>query len=191
MRPPAFPRPDGVLALSENAVTEFDDEGEQQSRLVVRISTGLFRHIEHFVYIALGILLSIAAIAALFEATVTLWRGLADSSGGAIFSIVDRLLFVLLLVEILHTIRASIRTGGLAPEPFLIVGLIASIRRVLVITLQTSQETKPESWSPGDQALVREAMLQLGVLGGLILILVVSLYLLRRRPENARGLDSR
>jgi hypothetical protein len=109
-----------------------------------------------------------------------------ESASGGIFLILDRLLFVLLLVEILHTIRASIRTGGLAPEPFLIVGLIASIRRVLVITLRTSEATKPGTPTPGDQAIVRESMLELSVLGILILILVISLYLLgKRAPAKA------
>jgi uncharacterized membrane protein (DUF373 family) len=154
---------------------------------IVRISTRVFVHIEHFVYISLGGLLSIAAVIALGEAGITLWRDVADqSASGGIFLILDRLLFVLLLVEILHTIRASIRTGGLAPEPFLIVGLIASIRRVLVITLRTSEATKPGTPTPGDQAIVRESMLELSVLGILILILVISLYLLgKRAPAKA------
>ncbi len=53
-----------------------------------------------------------------------------------------------MLVEILHTVHASIRTGTLLCEPFLIVGLIACIRRVLVITLETSQITQPDKWDP-------------------------------------------
>ena len=49
--------------------------------------------------------------------------------------VLDQLLFVLVLVEILHTVRISIRAHEILIEPFLIVGLIASIRRVLVITM--------------------------------------------------------
>jgi hypothetical protein len=66
----------------------------------------------------------------------------------------------------------------------LIVGLIASIRRVLVITLQTSEATKPSNFSPDTHEIVREAMTELMVLGGLILVLVVSLYLLGRIPKK-------
>jgi uncharacterized membrane protein (DUF373 family) len=167
-------------------VADYDSEGGQIPSRIVRLSTELFAQIEHLVYLALGILLSVSAAIALAGAVVTLWQGLGDWTGSsAILTIVDRLLFVLLIVEVLHTIRASIRTGGLSPEPFLIVGLIASIRRVLVITLQTSQATKPGERSPDAAEIVRESMIELTVLGGLIFVLVVSLYLLSRRPEKS------
>ncbi len=159
-------------------------EGSDESR-VVRLSTTAFGHVEHFVYMALGVLLSAAAILALGSAAIELFHGFADWTGTeTILPIIDRLLFVLLLVEVLHTVRASIRTGGLTPEPFLIVGLIASIRRVLVITLQTSEATKPGGWTPENAAIVQGAMLELAVIGGLILVLVVSLYLLGRIPKQ-------
>lgn len=59
-------------------------------------------------------------------------------------------------------------------KPLLIVGLIASVRRILVITAEQARllQTNPEAY--------RTAMLELGVLGGLLLVLVVSIWLLRR-----------
>ena len=54
----------------------------------------------------------------------------------AIFELIDRLLLVLMLLEILHTLRISIRSHALVVEPFLVVGLIASIRRILVLGMQ-------------------------------------------------------
>jgi uncharacterized membrane protein (DUF373 family) len=69
--------------------------------------------------------------------------------------IIDRLLFVLMLVDILHTVHASVRTGTLLCEPFLVIGLIACIRGVLVITIETSQITQPEkrmSKAPSEDA---------------------------------------
>ena len=154
---------------------------EQHETRLVRVSNAAFESVEHIVYAILGVLLSVAAFLALGGAAVVLWHALGDWTGtGTVLSIIDRLLFVLLLIEILHTIRASIRTGGLTCEPFIIIGLIASIRRVLVITLQTSEATKAGDWTSTNQAMVHESMIELAVLGGLILILVVSLALLRR-----------
>ena len=49
---------------------------------------------------------------------------------------------VLMLVEILHTVRISIRSHFLVTEPFLVLGLIAAIRRILVITLEAANLTK-------------------------------------------------
>ena len=157
----------------------------EQDSSFVRAATAAFGHVEHGVYIVLGVLLSLATVLALGTVAIQLFHGFTNWGGGeAILPIIDRLLFVLLLVEVLHTVRASIRTGGLTPEPFLIVGLIASIRRVLVITLQTSEATKPGAWTPENAAIIQGAMLELAVIGGLILILVVSLYLLGRTSER-------
>src|ERR1700719_1221999 len=70
----------------------------------IRLSTELFLRIELVVYVALGILLSVTALLALGSAALLLWEGMRDWSGTrAIFLIVDRLLFVLMLIEILHT----------------------------------------------------------------------------------------
>ncbi len=53
---------------------------------------------------------------------------------------VDRLLFML---KVVHTMRVSFRSGKLVCEPFLIVDLIAAIRRGLVIAVETSRDHQP------------------------------------------------
>ena len=147
----------------------------------IQLSTELFHHIELIVYVALGIVLSVTAVLALGSAALLLLDGVRDLSGSrAIFIIVDRLMFVLMLIEILHTVRGSVRSGEFTPEPFLIIGLIASIRNVLVITLKSSEVTSGGHGSIQGEMLFRSSIIELGVLGGLILIFVVSIYLLRR-----------
>jgi hypothetical protein len=73
----------------------------------------------------------------------------------------------------------------LVSEPFLVVGLIASIRRILVITLESSRVTQQGNWTPEGQEIFNSTMVELAVLGGLILILVISIYLLRRKPASS------
>ena len=158
------------------------DGGRMPPGRGLRLSSDLFLNIEHGVLIALGLVLSLTAVIALCGAAYSLWDGLLNWSGGSgLLLIIDRLLFVLMLAEILHTVRVSIQSGTLNCEPFLIVGLIASIRRVLVITLESSQSTpgKPTA-EPGHEAVFQASMIELGVLGGLILVMVVSIFLLRR-----------
>jgi len=140
-----------------------------------------FQHIETLAYVVLGLLLAIAALIGIADAGVSLLKA-AQSFGNAeaLVIAIDGLLFVLMVVEILHTVRASFRSGTLVCEPFLIVGLIASIRRVLVITLESSQVNQPGKWSPDSEAILHSTMLELAVLGGLIFIMVASIYLLRR-----------
>ena len=109
------------------------------------------------------------------------WEALRDwSTSDAIFAVIERLLLVFMLIEILHTIRTSMQERTLKCEPFLIVALIATVRRVLVITLQSAEVTRDAAWTPEHEAVFRSTMLELVVLGVLILVMVVSIYLLRR-----------
>ena len=144
-----------------------------------------FQHIETLAYVVLGLLLAIAAMIGIADAGVALFKA-ARSFGNAeaLVVAIDGLLFVLMVVEILHTVRASFRSGTLICEPFLIVGLIASIRRVLVITLESSQVNQPGKWSPDSEAILHSTMLELAVLGALIFIMVVSIYLLRKSDRQ-------
>jgi len=105
--------------------------------------------------------------------------------------VLDQLLVVLMLVEILHTVRISIRSHILVTEPFLVVGLIASIRRVLVITLEAATLSEGGRWSTEGASIFRASMIELGLLGLLILILVFCIALLRRfapGPKNLEGI---
>ena len=144
-------------------------------------SRRLFLRVEHLLYLALGILLCLTSVLALAGAAATLWEGLGQwSATETVFVVIDRLLFVLMLIEILHTVRVSVESGSLNCEPFLVVGLIASIRRILVITLESSKATHEGNWSDTSEQVFRTSMTELGVLAVLILVMVASIYLLRR-----------
>jgi uncharacterized membrane protein (DUF373 family) len=146
----------------------------------------VFLSVEVLAYVVLGIMLAIAVLVGVSGAAVSLWGAIkARGDAEALVLAVDRLLFVLMVVEVLHTVRVSFRSGTLVCEPFLIVGLIASIRRVLVITLETAQVHQPGKWNADAQALLNSTMLELTVLGGLILIMVISIYMLRRSHRES------
>jgi uncharacterized membrane protein (DUF373 family) len=137
--------------------------------------------VEIIAHIVLGLLLALAALLGVGSAAESLWTAATDRDNAMLLvAAVDRLLFVLMIVEILHTVRVSFSSGELRCQPFLVVGLIASIRRMLVITLESSQVHQPDRWSPEAQVILRSTMQELIVLGGLILVLVVSIYMLRR-----------
>jgi hypothetical protein len=70
------------------------------------------------------------------------------------------------------------------------VGLIASIRRILVITLEAANLTKPGTWSAEDASIFRASMIELGLLGLLILILVFSITLLRRFAPSPKSFEN-
>ena len=142
---------------------------------------------EGLIYILLALLLGCTALVGLFGAAHLLWSALLDWTGTrTIFLLIDRLLFVLMLLEILHTVRISLQSHMLVVEPFLIVGLIASIRRLLVLTLQAEALTGNGHWTTDGSSLFHASMIELGVLSGVVAVLVVSIFAMRStRPAAA------
>jgi hypothetical protein len=144
------------------------------------------RNSEVVIYAVLAVLLSISALVTIVGASLVLWQGIIHwTIGTDILRVLDQLLLVLMLVEILHTVRITVRSHiVLAAEPFLVVGLIASIRRILVISLEMSALTKAGNWAPDGESIFRASMIELGLLVVLVLVLVFSITLLRRSPAS-------
>ncbi len=93
----------------------------------------------------------------------------------------DSLLLVLMIVELLHTIRLFIAGHALVPEPFLVVALIAGVRRVLILTTEASQyiQSSPDQF--------RMALREMILLMISFLVLAVSIVVLQRVPAAAHA----
>ncbi len=180
VRPDAYLDPRAAPPVGPRAAIRGTSGVEGPVSLGVRRLGAMLHGAEQMVYAVTGLMLVVALCLALASAGRLLWGGIADWTGtSATFTIIDRLLFVLMLVEILHTVHASLRSGGLSCEPFLIVGLIACVRRILVITLQLSQTTEGGRWTMAELPFFHASMLELGVLGGLIVVLIGSIRVSR------------
>ena len=93
--------------------------------------------VEVGIYSVLAALLLLTALATMVSAARLLWEAVSHSSIAAqTLRVLDELLVALMLVEILDNVRISIRSHVLVTEPVLVIGLIASIRRMLVISLE-------------------------------------------------------
>jgi uncharacterized membrane protein (DUF373 family) len=136
------------------------------------------------------VLLSITALAAIAGAGKPLWDSLSHwTIATETLRVLDQLLLVLMLVEILHTVRTSIRSHILfTAEPFLVVGLIASIRRILVITLEAATLTKEGKWSTEAASIFRASMIELGLLSFSFWSLPLCSYAAALQPrKNSRA----
>ena len=142
-------------------------------------------YMETGIYMALGVLLAAAALLALSGTVPLFATGIRDFAGTAvIFVLIDRLLLVLLLVELLHTVRISVRSHVLVIEPFLIIGIIAIIRRTLVLTLQAESFTQNMHWTEDVMANFRASMIEGCMLALLLVVLVASIYVIRKLEQN-------
>jgi uncharacterized membrane protein (DUF373 family) len=151
------------------------DEEPVVARLRERIAQG-FAYVEDVMYLGLAALLALSALVLLGNTGMTLGRSLAEGAlPGSIVGLLDQLLLVLLIVELLYTVHVSFREHVLTAPPFLLVALIAAVRRILVLTAEakTVLEGRPDAF--------RELLLELALLTFMALSLVVCLYLLRVR----------
>jgi len=85
-------------------------------------------------------------------------------------------LLALMLAQIVYTTINFLETGLLHIEPVLIVGIIAAVRRILVMTATLSAQEKTLPISEFNQTMV-----ELGVLGGVTLVLAVAIFLIRKK----------
>jgi uncharacterized membrane protein (DUF373 family) len=139
------------------------------------ISSG-FTRVEDIAYVALGLILAVSAMALVGTVALALGQALlAANLSDKIVELLDQVLLILMIVEILYTVQVSFREHILVAEPFLIVGLIAAVRRVLILTAEFSKPAEVV------EATFRNAMFELGLLTVLILALVFSLFLVKRQ----------
>ena len=151
------------------------EEGPLAARLREKIASG-FAYIEDVMYVGLAAMLALSALVLLGATAWTLSKSVAGGAlPSSIIGLLDQLLLVLLIVELLYTVHVSFREHVLTAPPFLLVALIATVRRILVLTAETKTaiESRPE--------MFRETLLELGLLTVMALSLVVCLYLLRAR----------
>jgi uncharacterized membrane protein (DUF373 family) len=139
-----------------------------------------FSLIEDIIYVGLGLLLAGVAVALLItEITYFIQYIYAEVLSENIVMLLDRVLLIIIFVEVLYTVQVSFRQHVLQPGPFLVVGLIAATRRILVLTAELPKMAKE------NEALLHNAIIELAMLTVLILALVMSLRLIR--PEDVKS----
>lgn len=153
--------------------------GRARPPLRERIAQG-FTQVEDVLYVGIGIVLAAGAVALLVSAAVTFGRSVvAGAIAGSIVGVLDQLLLILMMIEILYTVQVSFREHVLVPEPFVLVALIAAVRRILVITAEFG--TLMEQ----GETVFRYAMIELGLLTVMTGVLVACLVGLRKRDKEA------
>jgi uncharacterized membrane protein (DUF373 family) len=90
---------------------------------------------------------------------------------GQVLELLSGLLLVFIFTELISTIRVVIARRRVEVEPFLIVGIVAAIRRMIVISAEAENLL--------GSAQFRDLMLEIGVLAGTVLVLGATVFVLR------------
>jgi uncharacterized membrane protein (DUF373 family) len=140
-------------------------------------TAGLFRAIENIFYIGVALVLAGAGVALFGGALYTFLSNLAGGTfQNNILVLLDGMLLVFIVTELIHTISAVLRENVLLTEPFLIVGIVAAIRRLIVI----SAEAKSLLGTPQFQ----DAMVEMAVLTAVVVALAAAIWLLRHTDHS-------
>jgi uncharacterized membrane protein (DUF373 family) len=136
---------------------------------------------ESIVLALIAVVLVVLAVMILGTSVVTL---ISSFLSGVIrdqaIDILDSVLLVMMMMEIVFTVTVSLQGHTLVAEPFLVIGAIAAIRRMLVITAESTkfEATNPEAF--------RSLLTELGLLGLIVIAMSVSVYVLRRSQSIGR-----
>lgn len=156
------------------------DPSEDGPPRYVRIGNALLAVTEDAIYVSVAILLAVSAGALLVSAATGL-TGLGDhSTSEVVLDVLDRLLLVFIVVELLFAVRVILGKREVVAEPFLVVGIIASIKEIILTSVEAAGYV-----GKGDKFV--HAIVEIGVLGLLVLILAVAALLMRakgREPEE-------
>jgi len=130
------------------------------------------------VYLLVAVLFLVAAVAMAGYSLVTFLQNLEDDFPLDLIAFINDLLLVLIILEVLGTVRSYLATGATSLQPFLYIGIISATRRILAIGAQTTLG------DVSNASTFNHLMIDLGVNGGVVLSLATALYLFSRHRET-------
>src|SRR4029453_2513038 len=142
-----------------------------------RRGTRLLEVAENLVYGGIALFLVGSAFVLLAVTAKTSAGLLTDFSEKPVLEVLDILLLVFIVVELLFAVRTTVEKRELLAEPFLLVGIIASIKEIVSLSVGAAKEV-------GNGAEFDDRIIEIAVLGALVLFLGLTSFLLRRKERE-------
>ncbi|MGH9270144.1 MAG: phosphate-starvation-inducible PsiE family protein [Ilumatobacteraceae bacterium] len=155
------------------------EQGERQRSRADRLLAAA----EDVVYVGIAILLLVGCGVLLVVAVDQLWKIFDGLGPDPIVELLDTLLLVFILVELLFAVRTTVAQRQLVAEPFLLVGIIASIKEIVVLSVRAAEEV-----GTGDE--FRDQLWLIGVLSVTVVLLGGTAWLLRLKEREPEETDS-
>jgi uncharacterized membrane protein (DUF373 family) len=153
--------------------TKSDRDEEDRQRFADKV----LGFLEDAVYWAIAVVLIIGSVALLVAQFNTMLRLRATPASTVMLEILDGLLLIFIFVELLYAVRSCLRSHEIVAEPFLIVGILAGIKEIVVLSVEaaTLLDKGPN---------FARAVVEIGVLGAVVLVLSVAAFVLRERRRD-------
>jgi uncharacterized membrane protein (DUF373 family) len=160
----------GATTAEEGSALEHRSRSEASA--TVRGSIWFLEHMQDVATVAVGIILIALAGVVLVSSIVDSLDGTYGSVSAAAPKLLDNVLLVLIVVEIVYTVVLSLRAHRLVAQPFIVVGLIAVIRRILFV------------FTPGSG--INASPSELAILIGMVAVFVASLIAVNHFEKNGQ-----
>ncbi len=139
---------------------------------------------ERIMFVFVGLLLFVAAVALAIHGVreaIALFTVGSSSLVETTAHFIDLVLLILMISEITYTVVISIRGKAISAIPFLLIAVIATVRRVLVITIQEIHPAAPKglTW-------ISKSSVDLFVLSLVSVIFVAAIVFLQGRRSAAK-----
>ena len=159
---------------------EPDEEEVARQRLADRV----LGWAEDAIYWAIAVVLVLGSAAVIVAQFNTLLRLRNTPVSSLMLELLDGLLLIFILVELLYAVRVCLRSHEIVIEPFLVVGILAAIKEIVVLSVEAAKllEKGPE---------FSRAVVEIGVLGGVVLGLAVAAFVLRARSGGTESVESK
>ncbi|HET6465966.1 MAG TPA: phosphate-starvation-inducible PsiE family protein [Nitrospiria bacterium] len=135
--------------------------------------------LEKYGYVTAGVSFLLLGMVVFIYGWIEFLSGFKENAPKAVLVLMNELLLVVILLELFRTIINFLKSRTISLEPFLHVGIIASVRRLLTIGAEITLQ--------GEVSTVRfnQYLLDALVNVGVILALVLALYIYRIRGMKA------
>jgi uncharacterized membrane protein (DUF373 family) len=153
----------------------------------LRTADRVFALAENVVYGGIAVLLVVTALVLLVQAASQLVNIRNTGVQNATIEVLDTLLLVFIVVELLFAVRTTVIKRELVAEPFLLVGIIASIKEIVVLSVKAAEQV-------GKGPPFDDQIMVIAILGVLVLLLGIAAWLLRlkeREPDEASNAADR
>ncbi len=156
--------------MAEKSESEGDEERQ-------RLADRVLGRLEDSVYWGIAVVLIIGSIALLVAQFNTMLNLRNAPAKSVMLEVLDGLLLIFIFVELLYAVRACLRSHEIVAEPFLIVGILAGIKEIVVLSVEAA--TLLEKGPAFSRAVV-----EIGVLAGVVLALALAAFVLRERRRD-------
>ncbi|MDA8277847.1 MAG: phosphate-starvation-inducible PsiE family protein [Actinomycetota bacterium] len=135
--------------------------------------------VEKILYIVVGALLVLMAAIVIFQSAFAFTHlSFTTFLASETASLLNDVLFAIIILELLSTVTTHLFKGGFQLKSFLIIGIISSVRRILILgaSLSASNNLSNRTFS--------HEIIELGVDALVVLILAIALLITKKKSVS-------